>query len=473
MPSPQVRMVDWARRMRLPWVLWRRRLENPTRLISIELRQPLPFLLFLILLAWYIAAPSAVVLMCLTAVAGMLLVSVSWARAMALRVTARRQILSAAMQVGDEMEEQIFLDNSSFLSVLWAEFIDRSDMPGYTVSSIRAAGANSTLSWRASTICKRRGVFILGPWELLLGEPFGLFQARQSYLEPQQILVYPPLAALPPELLAHRGAQGDRRPLNQPQAAETNDSMSVRSYQPGDPLRRVHWPTTARRDEPFVKLFEPEAASRVWIVPDLDARAHCGEGLDSTEETTILLAASLAAQLLQDKLSVGLFAAGPSPLLLLPQRGSEHLWSVLRSLAPLHPTQQAALPTALEALTRLVSARDLLLLITPSLDTAWIHPLHQLVRRRAGTAAQVYLIDPRSFGGQGQVEAFLPLLTEAGLKSSLIRRGDLSPIQGIYGELSRWEFTTFGTGKAVARSSPRRAAALIFAGQQKSAEGKR
>lgn len=465
-------MAKWATRLRLPWVLWRRRQENPARLISIELHQPLPFLLFLLLLIWYLLAPSPVVLMCLTALAGLLLLSVLWARSMALHVHARRQILSAAMQVGDEMEEQVSMDNRSHLPVLWAEFNDRSDMPGYTVSSIRAVGSGSTLTWRPHTICARRGVFVLGPWELTLGEPFGVFQARQSYLEPQEVLVYPPLAALPPELLAHRGAHGDRRPLNQPQAAETIDSMSVRSYQPGDPLRRIHWPTTARRAEPFVKLFEPEAASRVWILPDLDAQAHCGEGSNSTEETTILLAASLAAQLLQEKLSVGLFAAGSTPLVLLPQRTPEHLWTLLRSLAPLHPTPQANLSAALEGLTRLISPRDLLLLITPSLDAAWVGPLQHLVRRRAGTAAQVYLLDPLSFGGQGRAETFLPLLAEAGLKSSLIRRGDLKPLQGIYGDLSRWEFTTFGTGKAIARRSPRRAAALILAGQPETQEPK-
>jgi uncharacterized protein (DUF58 family) len=454
-----------SHRLRLPWTIWRRRQTAPNRQVSLELQQPFPFLLFLILLGWYIAAPSAAVVMCLSAVAGLLLIATLWARSMALHVEGKRELLYAAMQVGDELEEHISLVNRSHLPVLWAEFVDRSNMPGYLVSSVRAAGADSIQAWHAHTICSRRGLFTLGPWELRLGEPFGLFVAVQSYMQPQQILVYPSLAVLPDEILPHRGAQGDHRPLNQPVAAETADSMSVRAYLPGDPQRHIHWPTTARRNEPFVKIFEPEAASRIWLVPDLDARAHCGEGSDSSEETAILLAASLSAQLLGEKIAVGLFAGLQPPVLLQPQRGQEQLWTLLRELAPLHTDLNTDLAGTLENLARLLSPRDLVIVITPSLNLTWVQVLPRLVSRRAGTSAHVLLLDPHSFGGSGSGEDFLPVLAEARLEARLIRRGDIRPLGGVFGELSRWEFTTFGTGKAVARRAPRRAAALLFAGQ--------
>ena len=305
--------------------------------VSIQVRQWIALPLLIVLLAWYVAAPSVTVAILLATVVVMIVFSFIWARQLALRLRGQRILESAAMQVGDELEEQVSLTNQSPLPVLWVELADRSNLPGYVVSGVRGVGSASSTNWRAHTICKQRGVYNLGPWELRTGDPFGLFEVTQVYLQRQEILVYPPLAAIPPDLMPHRGAQGDHRPLRQPVQAETIDSMSVRAYQPSDPLRHIHWPTTARIGVPYVKVFEPQAASRVWLIPDMDPAAQWGEAEDSTEETSVLLCASLAAHLLQDKLAAGIFAGGDPPAVVTPQRGTLHLWRILEQLAPLTP----------------------------------------------------------------------------------------------------------------------------------------
>jgi len=37
----------------------------------------------------------------------------------------------------------------------------------------------------------------------------------------------------------------------------------------------------------------------------------------------------------------------------------------------------------------------------------------------------------------------------------VVRRGELRPVSGSYGELSRWEFKTLGTGRVYVRRAPR------------------
>ncbi len=419
----------------------------------------------LVLLVWYLAAPSTVIALFLASVFGLVGVSLYWASEMARRVEAQRKLESAAMQVGDELEELISLRNRSFLPALWVEFVDRSNLPGYTVSSVRAVDGLVEMNWRAHMICTLRGVYTLGPWELRLGEPFGLFQVSQIYLDPQQILVYPPLASLPGEILPHRGVMGDHRPLNQPVSADTADSMAVRPYIAGDPLHKIHWRTTARRGEPYVKVFEPEAASRIWLVPDLDAGVQLGEGEESTEETTVLLAASMAARLLQDRLAVGLYAGQAGTALVLPQRGQAHLWALLEHLAPLHSQEGCAIGSVLERLQPLISPRDLLVVISPSTDPSWPDALQRAVRTRGMGSAEAILLDAQSFGGGGGTEGLLALLAARGFQARLVKKGQIQAVKGAYGSLSRWEFTVSATGKAFARRAPRRAAALIFAGQ--------
>src|SRR3972149_2655936 len=122
-----------------------------------------------------------------------------------------------------------------------AEVVDHSSMPGYSVSSVRAAESHQTVNWRVNAACSQRGVFQLGPWELLLGDPFGVFRVIQSYSERNEILVYPPLADLPRSILPHQRMVGDNRPLRQPLPAETIQAISARPFAPGDPLRQIHW----------------------------------------------------------------------------------------------------------------------------------------------------------------------------------------------------------------------------------------
>jgi uncharacterized protein (DUF58 family) len=476
--------------MHEPRVIWRS--ETPQQQTTIEIKRWLPVFIFLFALVWYLAAPIPVVLMTWVTLGGMLLISFLWARLNARGVHGQRRLRFAAMQVGDELEEQISLENRTWLPVIWAEFVDRSNIPGYTVSSARAADAGANISWRAHTVCTRRGVFTLGPWEMRLGEPFGILVVRQLYLQRQEILVYPPLAVLPEEVLPHHGALGDHRPLNQPLRAETIASSSVRAYVPGDPLRNIHWRTTARRVEPFVKVFTPEAASNLWLVPDFEAQVHVGEGEDSSEETMVTVAASLAARLLQQNLSVGLLASGEEEVVVLPRQGQTHLWAILQALAPLRTSDRHNLADVLKRARGLVSGNDLLILVTPSLSSDWISPLRSIARSRGGSRrAEVILLDPLSFrkagaahsapaneiaassnGKTSSAENFMAVLQENGITTNILRRQDVRLISGYYGEVSRWEFSVTGTGKAIARKAPRAANPVLDSAHVASWKGK-
>ncbi len=430
---------------------------------TIRVRQRLVFAGLALALLWYLVRPTPLALMAIFALGGFILAAYLWARQMAERVRGQRRLVYAALQVGDELEEIVTLRNDSFLPLLYAEVRDRSSFPEYTLSSVRAAGAGSTLEWRARAVCSRRGVFTLGPWDILTGDPFGIFSVTHTYNQRVEVLVYPPLAALPPGLLPRGQMQGDERPLHQPTAAESLNAVTTRPFQPGDPLRRLHWPTSARREAPFVKVFQPQASATFWLAPDLDAAAQAGEGADSTLETTITLLASLAAELLKQRMAVGLLTVGSEAQALLPQRGQEHFWQILRALAALQAAPGCPFAATLAKARGLLSPQDVLLAVTPSLSTDWIAPLHQ-INRGPQRRAEVILLDAASFvpGGDGKAApgsekaaAFVLTLAQLGISARVVRRGDLTPVAGIYGELQRWEFITGGTGRAIARRTPR------------------
>lgn len=439
-----------------PWVLWKHRF--PDRQVTIALRQRLLGVLFILSIAAYIFAPGMVTAITMTGLGMMLGLPFLWARQMALHVSARRMLRYHAVQVGDELEENLQLVNRSAAEVLWAEFVDQSDLPGYALSSVRSASGRETLDWRVHTACRQRGVYQLGPWQLVLGDPLGVFTVTQSYFERREVLVYPPLAELPRHLLPHQRVTGDRRLLRQPLIAETNQALTARPYSPGDPLRRIHWRTTARKGMIFCKQFEPEAASRVWLVPDFDIEVHQVHPDEATLETAVSLTATLAAQLLNDHLEVGLAAYASQTRILLPQRGPAHLWPILLALAPLKAAFDQPLYHVLDRIQPLIQPRDLVILITPSASPDWPVPLRRLAGAARGSSASVYLIDQVSYGGKQSAQVMVPVLAGLGIQAQVIHRGDVKILPAAYGPLSRWEFKTLGTGRVIVRRRPTPAA---------------
>ena len=97
---------------------------------------------------------------------------------------------------------------------------------------------------------------------------------RRKVALPRPMAVGPRPLAPPhpfPELF---GVWGDGAP--RPSAAG-DVVRSVRDYVPGDPVRRVHWPTTARRGDLVVKEVEEPGAPRLVVVLDLGVGGLLGE----------------------------------------------------------------------------------------------------------------------------------------------------------------------------------------------------
>ena len=423
----------------------------------LSLHQPLWLIALVGLFIWYVIWPLPLVLTGLVVLMSLLLVGLMWSRSLARHVEASRTLRYTAVQVGDELEETIEIINRSPLPLIWTEAIDHSTAPGYALSGVNIVGRGEVKQWRVQTTCTQRGVFTLGPWELVTGDPFGIFRVRQAYRHSTEILVYPPLAALSPELLPRQRQLGDLQRLNHATSAETIEMATTRQYLPGDPLRRVHWRTTARHNKLFVKVFEPEASSTVWLVPDLNASVHLGAGADSSLEKMIILLASLAAHLLADRLAVGLLLDAQAGATVPPQFGEAHLWSILRELAQAQAQINRPFDQVLLELRNVVSFRDSIVVLTPSLDADWPQALQLLGGDRFNFAPEALVLDPVSFGGESSASDFVSLLREQGVAAHMVRNEDIVPISGAYGAVRRWEFQTLGTGRVFVRQTPRAA----------------
>jgi uncharacterized protein (DUF58 family) len=396
--------------------------------ISIALTQRwLPGLLaFLLLLE--VILPNRVWIGLLIVSGGALVIAYLWVRQMAGHLLLTREQHYGWAHVGDLLEERFLLQNDSPLPIPWIEIDDHSDLPGYSARSVRSVDGQQQLQWRTEGVCRQRGLFTLGPWEARCGDPLGLFRVTFHHPDSQSILVYPPIVHLPYLRLPRGAATGTGR-TSQRALEVTTNAAGVRDYAPGDAINRIHWRSTARLDTLMVKTFDLEPSGDLWLVLDLDAAVQAGEGEESTEEVAVILAASLSNRVLEANRAVGLVAYGtvpsegggppqPLPTLVLPQKGKAQQWRILQALATVRAGGQWPLARVLAEMDHNLGRGMTLALITPSCDPAWVAGLLGPMRR--GISPAVLLLDPNTFGGEGNVDALQGMLADLGIASERI-----------------------------------------------------
>lgn len=93
--------------------------------------------------------------------------------------------------------------------------------------------------------------------------PFGLLRRWRDLDVPGEVLVYPGVERDPPAMAPDgQGVGGATRGG----VDDTGEMQGIRAYQPGDPIRRIHWGISARVGEPVVVIRAGERGAEVLVV---------------------------------------------------------------------------------------------------------------------------------------------------------------------------------------------------------------
>jgi hypothetical protein len=137
----------------------------------------------------------------------------------------------------------------------------------------------------------------------------------------------------------------------------------------------------------------------------------------------------------------------------LPQKGAAHQWRILQALATVRAGGIWPLDRVLAEMDRNLGRGTTLAVITPSCDPAWVAGLLPPMRR--GVTPTVVLLDPVSFGGQGNPDALTELLADLGVPSHRIVKG--TPFEPIlrHKRIGRPELRVLpGTGRVIQVEQP-------------------
>jgi len=252
------------------------------------------------------------------------------------------------------------------------------------------AGATARSAYRVPT--RRRGRYRVGPLSVSLSDPFGIVRRVVPSAAAAELVVRPRVH----EIVAP-AAVGTRQSVEYEATAARavvsdlgDEFATLRDYEVGDDLRRVHWRSTARTGELMIRQDEARWRSRAAVVLDVHASAHD----DASFEVAVEAAASVVARLARSRRRVEVVTSAGVVL----GRGGDPRHDVIDALATVGPDDRDHLTAVVEQLH--VHRRvDLVVAVLGRIAPDTLHVLGSL----SGVAVVVVLTRPAVVGSAANV----------------------------------------------------------------------
>ena len=307
-----------------------------------------------------------------------------------LQLSVTRQFSKPAVFEGESGEMTEIISNPSALPIVWLrlessisnalQFSGQHDLylnGDRHIESLFTFLPHQRIIRRYPVHFKKRGNYSVSSSALTAGDVTGLCQVMQETTCSADILVWPRLLNRSVLLSFPLGISSASASLDQ----DPSLYRGLREYRAGDPIRSIHWPSSAKVGKTMIKQHDPVGVSRFMIL--LNGQKHAeqwGDLMDYEKaeiEYAISLAATLSVHYLTQGCQVGFAtnlktaseANGPY---IAPRAGSTQKTLILNALARLQIHLGLRLETYLSSLplTRDMHIILLTYYLTPSLEAA-------------------------------------------------------------------------------------------------------
>ena len=251
---------------------------------------------------------------------GIAIVSRAMTRYSTEHLVARRIVSDTEAHIGDQVTVAVTYRNTGRLPLIWLLLEDvlpyealamrprrlTARRPRIHLTMMRAQQEKTFLY---QVTCHRRGFYQIGPLVAETGDLFGLHRRFRVLAEPVFLTVEPDAVPLDQYSIESRQPLGEIR-MTHRLYDDPSRLAGCRTYEPGDPLHRIHWPATARTGTLQTKLFEPSCVAGATVLLDLHQAAYHGGDAIARSDLAITAAASIAEHLFRNGQQVGLVSNG-------------------------------------------------------------------------------------------------------------------------------------------------------------------
>lgn len=336
---------------------------------------------------------------------------VRWSKA---RLQVTRRLSHTKVRPGQRVTVELEVENTAPTATSFILVEDRLPPTLGRPARLVLSGIPGRNSQRVSysMVCRTRGRFSIGPLRMDLSDPFALTKVRLEFAERDDLVVFPEIEELDTTPSSQYGS-GAGESASRQLFRTAEEFYTMREYVLGDDLRRIHWPSVARRGKLMIRQDESARRSLATVVLDTRVGAF-GPAYTEPFERAVSVAASLGLHLSRGGFALRLAAGYPRPV-----HVSEDAF--LESLAAVSHSPTRPLGTMLVPLRTSAVPETTLVVVTAPPQPAEVASLV-----RIGTvfgpkiAAFIHPIDPATLP-EGQRNTLVEKATTA--RISLIRAG--------------------------------------------------
>lgn len=300
---------------------------------------------------------------------------------------------------GEHVACTVRVENRRRLPLVWLNTVDRwpnavvpetgldlapSHLPEESLLTLALTLRGRSQVRREYTLAaRRRGIFVLGPAQADSMDPFALFHASGCVAPAERLVVYPRRVGLPALGFVSDDPFGSRRAQRR-LFDDPNLPMGVRAYAPGDRLRDIHWPATARTGLLQTRVYQPVAGLDVVVCVNAATYERHWEGYDEARtEALVETSAALVTEALEAGHRVGLISNGSiarsgRTFRIPPSRSPGQLSLLLECLAGLTPIVRAPFAAFLLSEAPLLAYGATLIVVTALTSPSILEALLQL-----------------------------------------------------------------------------------------------
>jgi uncharacterized protein (DUF58 family) len=238
-------------------------------------------------------------------------IAISYVRVHRPNLRIGRRLGSTAVHNGDTVQVTLTLRNPGKRPVRNVTIVDEVEQLGVANFEVAAIAGDTLATATYRVMCRPRGVYNVGPCRAVSADPLGLAELPAPDGPTDKLVVYPTVEKLTgfPIVRGQDPTMAASRPEHSQRGGE--DFYTLREYQRGDDLRRVHWPSSARTDHLMIRQLETPWQSRALVL--LDVRASVYESNDAFE-TAVSGAASVVSHLVGSGFDADLWAGDPNAI---------------------------------------------------------------------------------------------------------------------------------------------------------------
>ncbi len=286
--------------------------------------------------------------------------------------TITRRILGK-IEEEDILNIELDIQNQSFFPVFNLMILDHLACAEPKKRDIRVfvdyVGIKSRTSIKYHCFCPLRGRYILKNLKVYFFDPFGLFFFRKTYPVYSEAYVYPKTFRIDNFPPLTRGVMPWFGIETARVSGDDDEFYGIREYKYGDPIKKIHWFSSARLSKLIVKQFQRQNFYRATIMFDLEKDKNLGEGKESICEYMVKIAASVAKYLVDKDISVEIIAHAGELVHIPFNKGQEHLEDILKFLTIAQAESRVSLAELFEEYSRYIAEDSSLIVIM--LDTDW------------------------------------------------------------------------------------------------------